>query len=244
MTTEQAIATPVTTTEAPVTTVATPEITAAPTLLAGKFTSADELEKAYKNLEKHLGEKRPSAPESYILPDETVSLISKDVLDVAKKANITQEQLKTLTDSLVEQHRSLVSNKSKTEQEILEQNKVQLKKDFGDTLEDRINSIKAVLSQYGDEDTKNSIISKGLLDDAKFVKFIDKMATDVLKSKTVASDFANRGLTPNEAKVTLDQKLGNMEFKTALYNNLHPNHAYVLEEYTRLINAQAGVTKG
>jgi hypothetical protein len=229
--TEQTIATPVTTTE-------TAEQVSAPItapLLAGKFTSADELEKAYKNLEKHLGEKRPSAPESYILPDETVALISKDVLDVAKKANITQEQLKTLTDSLVEQHRSLVAAKAQKEQEALTANKQEIDKDFSDKLEERIKGVKAVLHQYAPAELSGDIVDKMVTQDPKLFKFLDKIATDVLKSKTIASDFTQRALTPIESRERLSAFMNDPAKYKALKNPLDSLHAAAKAEYNKIL---------
>lgn len=236
MTTEQTLATPVTPTEA---VTEAPKAESAPItapLLAGKFTSVEELEKSYKSLEKHIGEKRPIAPDTYVLPDETLSVIPEKVLTIAKNLNITQDQLKAITDELVENKRSQTEAAKKAAQDAMAKNQKELEHDFGPQLEERINGIKAVLNQYADEGTREALLKKEILHDAKLVKFLDKVATDVLKTKSIASDFAKRAITPSEAQSKINEKMANSEFRAAYYGLAHPNHKQAVAEMQQLFN--------
>lgn len=76
-------------------------------LFAGKFKSAEELEKGYKEAVQKLTEKTPSAPESYefdfsghdVLKDFEIDFSTdpewQDVAPAFKEANITQDQAYT-----------------------------------------------------------------------------------------------------------------------------------------------------
>lgn len=196
---------------------------------------ASELAKSYVNLEKLVGAKQPSAPEKYVLPDEANAIINDSILETAKKSNITQDQLKALADKLVEAKRAeLISLEGEVGAK-LAQNKKELELEFGVNLDQRLDSVKAVMTKYGSDELNESLKESGVLHNAKFIKFLDKITQDVLQVKMVGTDYqAQKALTPSEAKAELNTKLADKEFNLAFRNALHPRHKEAVEKFSEL----------
>lgn len=196
---------------------------------------ASELAKSYVNLEKLVGAKQPSAPEKYVLPDEANAIINDSILEIAKKSNITQDQLKALADKLVEAKRQeLISLESEVGAK-LAANKKELELEFGVNLDKRMDSVKAVMAKYGSDELTEALKETGALHNAKFIKFLDNITQDVLQVKMVGSDYTQQqSLTPAEARKELNTKLGTPEFQLAWRNALHPKHKDAVEEFAKL----------
>lgn len=207
-----------------------------------KFKGKDinELAKSYVNLEKLVGAKQPSAPEKYVLPDEANAIINDTILEVAKKSNITQDQLKALADKLVEAKRAeLISLESEVGAK-LAANKKELELEFGTSLEKRLDAVKSVMTEYGSDELTESLKQTGALHDAKFIKFLDKITQDVLKVKMVGADYdAQLVPTPQEAKAMIAKKYSDKEFTKAYFDPFNPAHKKAVEEMIKL-NEYAG----
>lgn len=227
-------------------------------ILADKFKSVEELEKGYKNLESMIGKKVndlpedvlkqflkvPTSPDKYVLPDEAKTIITDEILKVAQTKNISQDQLKEIADALVMNSRKQKEIEKQTINEFISKNQKELETEFGINLEKRLDSVKSMLSQYGNPDLVNELKDNGILHNAKFVKFLDKITQEALSVKLVGADFKDRPLTPAEAATTLNTKLQEPEFRRALYNKLHPKHGEVLKEYTKLLDIQGSSSRG
>jgi len=200
-----------------------------------KGKDANELAKSYINLEKLVGAKQPSAPEAYVLPDEANAIINDTILDVAKKSNITQDQLKALADKLVEAKRAeLISLESEVGAR-LAANKKELELEFGVNLDKRMDQVKSVMTQYGSDELVDSLKQTGALHDAKFIKFLDKITQDVLKVKMVGADLEQAyAPTPQEAKAEIAKKYSDTEFTKAYFDPFHANHKKAVEEMLKL----------
>lgn len=202
-----------------------------------KFKGKDvnELAKSYINLEKLVGAKQPTAPEKYVLPEEATNVINEQILEVAKKSNITQDQLKALADKLVEAKRAeLVQLESEVGAK-LAANKKELELEFGVNLDKRLEAVKAVMTQYGSEDLAESLKDTGALHNAKFIKFLDKISQEVLQVKMVGSDYnAQYVPTASEAKALIAKKYADPEFTKAYFNPFDANHKKAVEEMVKL----------
>lgn len=200
-----------------------------------KGKDANELAKSYINLEKLVGAKQPSAPEKYVLPDEANAIINDSILEIAKKSNITQDQLKALADKLVEAKRAeLISLESEVGAKIAA-NKKELELEFGVNLDKRMDAVKSVMTQYGSDTLVESLKSTGALHDPQFIKFLDKITQDVLKVKMVGADYdAQVAPTPQEAKAQIAKKYNDTEFTKAYFDPFHADHKKAVEEMIKL----------
>lgn len=210
-----------------------------------KFKDVNELAKSYINIEKLASGKNPTAPEKYVLPDDAMKVINDKILETAKKGNITQEQMKMLTDSLVESKRSEIALAESEANTIMETRVKALESEFGPNLDARKAAVKKILTQYGDATLEEDLNKTGLLHDVKFVKFLDKITQDVLQVKMVGSDYVKQlALTPAEASQKLAKKMGDMEFRKAFYSALHPAHKEAVNEFSELNQLANSTSKG
>lgn len=176
----------------------------------------------------------PKAPEQYLINEELDAKLADNLKKVGVEKNISQEQMKALSDNLIELNRISKEAKQAETQKYVEAEQAKLKEKFGAALEGRIEGIKTLLNQYSDENTTNLIKDAGLLHNSDFVQFLDKITQDVLRHTMVGSDFANRELTPSEAMAKHNEKLLDTEFRNAYYSARHPQHAHAVAEMEKL----------
>lgn len=214
-----------------------------------KGKSAKEVEESYKNLESLIGKKVtelpedivkkyldvPSAPEEYKLADEAKDIISADLLKKARELNVSQTQLKEITDLLAIETRQKKAKEEGKAEEHIKANQKELESEFGKSLDKRLDAVKSILAQYGDESLNESLKETGLLHNAKFIKFLDKITQDALSVKLVGADYAQRALTPAEATVQMQTKRADPEFAKAYYDPFHPGHKQAVAEMQKLI---------
>lgn len=213
-----------------------------------KGKSAKEVEESYKNLESLIGKKVtelpedivkkyldvPSAPEEYKLADEAKDIISPDLLKKARDLNISQTQLKEITDLLAIETRQKKAEAEGKAEEYIKANQKELEVEFGKSLDKRLDAVKSILTQYGDENLNNELKQSGLLHNAKFIKFLDKVTQDALSVKLVGAEYAQRAITPAEAQNQLNAKKMDKEFMAAYINRSHPGHDHAVNEMTKL----------
>jgi hypothetical protein len=214
-----------------------------------KFKDVSDIAKSYVNLESLIGKKItempdevvkqylkvPTAPEKYILPEDAKDVITEDFLKLGLKNNINQAQMKEIADALVIKARQEKEIAEVKANEMIEANKKELEKEFGISLDKRMDAVKSVLSQYGDENLNETLKQSGLLHDAKFIKFLDKITQDALSAKLVGEDYARaKFLTPNEAKQKVAEKMQDTNFRSAYYSANHPGHKQAVDEMRKL----------
>lgn len=213
-----------------------------------KGKSAKEVEESYKNLESLIGKKVtelpedivkkyldvPSAPEDYKLADEAKEIISEDLLKKARELNVSQTQLKEITDLLAIETRQKKAEAEGKAEEYIKANQKELEVEFGKALDKRLDAVKSILAQYGDESLNESLKETGLLHNAKFIKFLDKITQDALSVKLVGADYAQRALTPEEAMSQMQAKRADVEFSKAYYDPFHPGHKQAIAEMQKL----------
>jgi hypothetical protein len=224
-----------------------------------KGKSKVEVEESYKNLEAALGKrvqdmpedvikqflKVPSVPEQYALPDEAKEVLSDEILQIAHKNNLSQDQMKEIADALVLNHRSKKEMGEKEANAFIEANKKELEQEFGIALDKRMDAVKSILSQYGTEELSQDLKESGLLHNAKFIKFLDSITQDALSVKLVGADYkAGSAVTPSEAISKIEAKKADPEFMAAYQNRRHPEHLEAIEEMSKLFRAMSPTVKG
>lgn len=218
-----------------------------------KFKGKDinELAKSYVNLESLIGKKItempedvvkeylkvPSSPEEYVLAEGADSVIAKELLEVARANNVSQEQMKAISDALVEHKRNSEKLEIEEADKILAERKAELEKEFGTSLEKRMDSVKKVLTQFGGEEMQEKLKQSGLLHDVSFVKFLDKVTQEALKVKMVGSDYQAQYVpTPEEARQLIQQKYADKNFSKAYFDSFDPGHKAAVAEMQRLFD--------
>jgi len=177
----------------------------------------------------------PTAPEKYTLPEETKSIITDDILSIAHKMNVSQDQLKELSDALVMKQRAKQVEIDSMATSLRTRNEESLKKEFGDRLNERMDEIKAVFQKHATEGTRDKLAAMGALHDVDVIKFLSKLASDQLRSTTIGADYAQRALTPGESRERSSQLLSDPKKYAALKNPTDPLHSQVKSEYSKIL---------
>lgn len=215
-----------------------------------KGKTVNDVIESYINLESHIGKKVqdlpadlvkqyldvPTAPEKYLINEELDSKIAETLKTIGVEKNISQDQMKVISDKLIEIKRLEKEDAAKKADEFMKANKEKLDKEFGKTLEERTGAVKNLLTKYGSEELNKEIADAGLLHNANFIILLDKISNDVLKHTLVGSDFQQRTLTPVEARAEVDKKLANSEFSIAYFNPVHPGHRQAVKEVNDLLS--------
>lgn len=215
-----------------------------------KGKTVNDVIESYINLESHIGKKVqdlpadlvkqyldvPTAPDKYLINEELDPKIAEVLKAVGVEKNISQDQMKIISDKLIEIKRAEKEETVKKTEEFMKANRDKLEKEFGKTLEERTGAVKNLLSKYGTEELNKEIADAGLLHNANFILLLDKISNDVLKHTLVGADFQQRTLTPVEAKAEVDKKLANTEFSIAYFNPVHPGHRQAVKEVNELLS--------
>lgn len=215
-----------------------------------KGKGVDDLFESYVNLESHIGKKVsempedvvkqflkvPAAPEKYLINEELDASIKEKITKVGVENNISQDQMKVISDSLIEIQRAKAEASTKETEAYLKDAQDRIAKEFGKASEERIADIKNLLQKYGSEDLNKEISQKGLLHNPEMVLLLDKISQDVLKHTAVGADFQQRQLTPAEAKEAVNKKLADKEFSIAYFNSVHPGHRQAVKEVNELLS--------
>jgi hypothetical protein len=225
-----------------------------------KFKGKDvnELAKSYASLEQLIGKKVsempedvvkqflkvPSSPKEYALADEAKALINDKILEVAHKSNLSQEQLKALTDTLVEGKRAELASAEAEAAKLLEAGKKELEAEFGIALDKRLDAVKKVMNQYGGKELQETLTKAGVLHDAKFIKFLDKITQEALSTKLVGADYiAQKALTPEESLKEIQAKKADPVFMSKYMNYREQGHDQAVEEWQNLFNHAYGSSR-
>lgn len=218
------------------------------TLEKFKGKSVEDLFESYVNLESHIGKKVeqlpeevvkqflkvPTSPDKYLISEELDAITKDRLVKIGVEKNISQDQMKVITDNLVEIQRSVNEAKEKETLSFMKDAQDRIIKEFGKATEERINDVKNLLQKYGSEDLNKEIAAKGLLHNPEMVLFLDKISQDVLKHTLVGSDFSQRKLTPEQAIAEVNRKLADKEFSMAYFSSTHPAHKAAVQEVERL----------
>lgn len=216
-----------------------------------KFKDVGDIVKSYVNLESMIGKKVsempaevvnqflkvPSAPEKYILSEDADKLVNKALLEKGIAAKISQDQMKVLTDTMVELTRAEDAKLKADAEKALQLEQEKLKEKFGSALEDRLNQVKNIFRKYGSEDLLTKATESGIIHKAEFIEFFDRITQDALSVKMVESDFQKRAVTPDEARKLIEVKKADPAFMDRYLNRSNPGHKLAVDEMSELFSA-------
>ena len=209
-----------------------------------KGKDANEVIKSYLNLEKLASGKNPTAPEKYILANGADEIFKEGILNIAKKGNITQEQLKLLSDGLIEDRQMQIRLAEQEATRIMEERKTEIQKKLGLGYEGKMASVKKVLTQYGDAGLEEALNKTGLMHDVKFVSFLDTIVQEALQVKLHGTEYqAQRSLSPEEALREIELHKADKNFMAKYSNNRDLGHEEAVKEWTKLFNSAYGTVQ-
>ena len=212
------------------TTVETPEVNpvVAETTIPEKYVgkTIEDVIKMHQEAEKFIGKKVdespeeivnkflkvPEAPEEYLINEELDQNLAKQLAELGLKTKVTQEQMKSISDKLIEVQRTQKEAEKAKADEYVSKNEKALKEEFGIAYDERIKDVRDLITKYGQEGAEEELKASGLLHNAKFVSLLAKVSSDVLQHTLVGSDFTKRTLTPSEAKAEIANKRADKEF--------------------------------
>lgn len=214
-----------------------------------KFSGVEDIAKSYVNLESMVSKKVaempeevvkqfmkvPETPDKYVIAEEAEGLISEKVLEKAIESNISQDQMKILTDTLAETHNEELTTAKLEAEKAITAEKAKLEEKFGAALPERVTQIENVFKKYGSEDLLEKTKEGGLLHNADFVEFLDKVTQDVLQVKMVESEYKERkNFTPHEAKQEINTILADEANRAAYFDKFNPDHNEIMSKVNNL----------
>jgi hypothetical protein len=223
------------------------------------FKDVNELVKSHIHLNSLLGKKvneyakedlegfmgklgKPEAPEKYVAPEELGKEELARLQKHAHKANLTQEQFKSLVDEMILEKREM----TKQEQELynVAESKWadEIRKEFGFALNERLALADRAVKHIGGDELMQLLQDTGLNKHPSVVRAFSKIGKDFLEGdKVVSADVdAKFGITPAEAENRIRTLQSDKEFTSAYLDSRHPGHAKAVEEMTVLFKSAYG----
>lgn len=217
------------------------------------FKSVEDLAKSYANQLSLLGKKvsdwtaedvskfhtkmgRPEKPEEYKFAEEMDAAAKADFAAKAFEAGLTQEQAKILADKLVVDSRLNKEIEAKAEIELKNKWVEELKSEFGDAYDKRINLARKTFNELADDGLKELVVATGLHEHPNMIKLFAKIGKEFLEPDRIVSSDSDTtfGISPAEAQNRINAKLADPDFKRAYLSATHPKHKDALAEITRL----------
>lgn len=216
------------------------------------FKDVNDLAKSYLNANSLLGKRLsdmkpediavlnslrdiPLNKDDYVFADDVGADLTEIYKNISIKAGLTKEQAKIISDSFVELQR-VESEKISADMDtnIINWHN-ELKKEFGDAYDKRIDVAKRGLNAFGDDGLKQLLKDTGLHQHPAMVKLFAKVGKELLEDSFIEADKSSKfGVTPEDANAMIKQNLANMEFRDAYYSAVHPGHALAVAEMNRL----------
>lgn len=219
------------------------------------FKDVNELAKSYLHAQNLIGKRiqdlqgddlkhihtikgAPKEHNEYQLPNELTGPEVDWYKKTAFEAGLTQDQAKKVVDSYVEMNRQVMKTQHAQKQSEANEWVSQLKQEYGSAFENRVEIAKRAVDAFGGQELKDLLNKSGLGNNPTVVKMFAKIGANLLEDQLIESDYKRAvGLSPADAKIELNNKLTETEFRKALYSAGHPAHTAAVAEYERLLQA-------
>jgi len=217
------------------------------------FKDVNELAKSYLNAQSLIGKRIsemsaedlahvnalkgvPVNPAEYTLPEEVNPELGDWYKNIAHKAGLTKDQAKHVLDSYVELNRQMEAKHKVEMENSFNQSVAALQKEFGSAFDQRIEVAKRAVDAFGGQELKDLLNQTGLGNNPTVVKMFAKIGKELLNDQIITADHEKTfGLTPDDAKREMNNKLLDAEFRAAYYSATHPGHKAAVEEMARLM---------
>jgi len=176
----------------------------------------------------------PESPDKYQVNVPEDAGLDPEFVQANLKAlheiGLTQQQAQAYMDRLAEQHRNLVMEEQKEEQE----RQALLQQKFGQALERVQFDAAAAAKQLGGDEAAQALAEAGLLEDPHVLSVLSKAAELLKESGTQLPEHSGQmgGLTPDEARAQIQEMWNNKDHP--LHHSTHPHHQSAVQRYYEL----------
>lgn len=177
---------------------------------------------------------RPDLPQDLPYDQETETAFRT----WAHANGLTQRQARNLYDGYVktqvERHKAWNEGRSKAKADA----QMALQREHGDKYDGFVNSAKAAMTKYADDDFRKMLDETGLGNDPRMIRVFGKIGQTMMGDTRVTGQPP----APEPKPQDLDKAISDFRSKheKALFNRDHPDHDLRLKEYNRLFEQRFG----
>lgn len=197
-----------------------------------KFATEDDWQKIYQKLGV------PESVDKYDLkvPETIDEDFVKGFKDLAVKTGIHPKQAEKLFDFYGKYVDGVIQNNESENKRAFEESLGNLKKEWGQGYDKKIQAASGLFKSLADEDTVKFFNESGVGNNPTVIKLFAKLAEQLGEDKFVnATNLGSMGLTPAEAQTKINQIYGNKDHP--YFNKSHPSHQDALKEMSKLFDA-------
>lgn len=144
--------------------------------------------------------KKMGKPEEYVAPEKLAEDTKATLIEAANEANLTQEQFNKIADKLAVYNESTNKAKEEAYKQSQEAAEYELKKEFGDAFENRMELAKNAVVELFGEETSKLVLEGDLGNNPDFIKGMAKVGLTFKEDTIVSTDKKGTfGVTPDEA---------------------------------------------
>ena len=218
----------------------------------------NSLAKSYVHSQRMLGTDKVVVPGKYATPDEWRGFYHKvglpeevkdyeltssdtdvdqeffdDYKKASHKAGVLPSQAQEMFNWYMDKANAEVQRQEDESARNIENSMKTLQTDWGSTFESKINSARAAVNHFGDENLKAYLDESGLGNDPNLIKVFSKIG-ETLSDDTFRgeADTGNYGRTPVQAQKEINDIMADP--KHPYFDKNHPNHKKALEDMQRL----------
>jgi hypothetical protein len=182
----------------------------------------------------------PSSEDDYKFAEDVNEDLAAVYKKISLKAGLTKDQAKVIADSFVEIQRAEQERMTSDLNQNLTNWHNELKAEFGDAYEKRLDIAKRGLNTFGDDGLKELLKETGLHQHPAMVKLFAKVGKELLEDSFIEADKVSKfGVTPEDANAMIKKNLADIEFRSAYFSAVHPEHAKAVEEMNKLYSLLA-----
>ncbi len=168
-------------------------------------------------------------PENTQLDDDFI----KDFKEAAHKNRIPQKQANEMLNFFNEKSSKSLEQMQQEQQQQIEENVNTLKKEFGNSFEQKVNAARKVVRDFGGDEIVEAMKDPAIGSNAKVVKLLTNIADKFYGEDKHIGDTAYSGaISPTEAQEKLDSIYGDP--KHPYHNPNHPNFKKAQDEVHKL----------
>lgn len=201
-------------------------------IIPDKFATDEDWQKVYQKLG------LPESPDKYEfkynegMDEEFV----KGFKEIAVKNGILPRQADKLFEFYNAHVDKVISTNEAESKRFYEESVNNLKKEWGQGYERKLQAASGLFNQIADEESKKIFNESGIGNNPVVIKMFAKLAEQMGEDKFVnANNLGSIGLTPSEAQQKINEIYGNKDHP--YYNKSHPSHKDALNEMTKLFEA-------
>ena len=151
-----------------------------------------------------------------------------------QEVGILPKQAEAIMKKYFEEVNGEHTAKGQASAQTAEANKAELRGEFGDAYEAKIDIANTALRNFADEKFIDFVEQNGLAGDPSLVKFLVKIGEQTMEDRAGGDGPGNIGTGPGAALTTIGELKIDKEFQTALNTRTHAGHKAAVDRWTKL----------